>query len=218
MKNLKNVMSVITLVLVMLTSLDVSAQKEFSKSELIDLSSINSNKTALEYKSNNYKIISLDIVKDQLGKTTILPNLENTPFEEVRIELYNGEKLVTSYDDNINTGNIKGGPNNNFNGFNKLNEPIITYVNSKEDWWQIVVAIVMCCVQAEIGYTHEGHYASIGFDCDCFSKTEGPISHEITIKGKKYDVTSMKFIPLNQRKLKSEDFSNSKNLSINLSK
>lgn len=206
MKKLNRIVTVLIVAVFMVTSYSANAQKSKttyngdmqSLKKIIDLSQIGTNSTVLEYKSGENKIMSFDIKKDKNGLTTFLPNFNNTPFDKVRVELYNGKTLVAEYLDDK-----KGGPNSFDNFITYENEiPFTTYINAKEELWPILAYVVLCCVQAEVAYSQEsGWSGSLGFDCDCFGKTASSSTKNIMIKGKKYAITSMKFIPLNQTKI-----------------
>ncbi len=216
MKTIKQIFTVSLLVVFMLGSFTGNAQstngKTLTVSKIIDLSQIGTNSTILEYKNSKERIMAFNINKDKKGSTTILPNFDNTKFDNVRVELYNGKKLVAKYLDNK-----EGGPNNTFDNFifyeNEI--PFKTYVNSKEEFWPLVAGIVLCCVHAEVTYSQsEGWSGTLGFDCDCFSKKSSSSNPKvISIKGKKYNITKVKIIPLNQTQKNQISVSN---LSISL--
>ncbi len=194
MKNLKQILSTLVIAVLMLGSFSGMAQ---SFSKIIDLSQIGTNSTQIKYKFGEQKIIGFDVVKDENNNNVITPNLDNTEFTDIRVELYDGKKMVAKYIDNQ-----KGGPNNYDNFiYYENNLPFKTYINSKDEFWSIVAAIVLCCVQAEVAYSQKnGWSGSVGFDCDCFGKSSAPSSpKKIIIGGKEYSVTKIKFIPLNQK-------------------
>jgi len=222
MKKLNKIISILMIAAFILISYNGNAQQSKiaydsgdmqSLKKIIDLSQIGTNSTALEYKSGENKIMGFDIKKDKNGLTTFLPNFNNTVFDKVRVELYNGKTLVAEYLDDK-----KGGPNSFDNFITYENEiPFTTYVNAKEELWPILAYVVLCCVQAEVAYSQEsGWSGSLGFDCDCFGKTASSSTKNIVIKGKQYAITSIKFIPLNQTKIALSKSSTFDKISISL--
>lgn len=117
--------------------------------------------------------------------TTITPLIIGDSFKKLRVEFYNSSnKIIKSY---IDTENNQRGPNYQLID-NFINMPIKTAVFSEEEWWPLVLIIVACCVEVEVG---SGGW-SVGFDCDCLS------SKTVTanLNGKSYDLDKIKFVPL----------------------
>jgi len=43
-------------------------------------------------------------------------------------------------------------------------------IETADRFWPIVAGVILCCVNAEVGYSEaDGWSGSVGFDCDCFS-------------------------------------------------
>ncbi|MBA3985120.1 MAG: hypothetical protein H0X63_00715 [Flavobacteriales bacterium] len=156
----------------------------WGQKKVIDLEALGQNST-VEYKNSENLKFEL---KFHLGneRTTILPNLEGSNYQKVRVELYDSSKrIVHSYIDDESTNR---GPNSSFNGNFMEDIPMHTAVFSEKEWWPLVLIVVACCVTAEVG--SDGW--SVGFDCGCIKSS----SVQANVNGESFNISSVKYVPL----------------------
>jgi len=125
--------------------------------------------------------------------------------DKILIEFYDkNNKIIHSYYDDQ-----RSGPNTCVEYNANMDLPLKLPILDKNEFWPVIVAglVAMCCVKVHVDFDGGGYFE---WNCTCldskansnYSQNENGREIPIKIKGKKYLVSKIRFIPIFNKKYK----------------
>jgi hypothetical protein len=203
MKNLKNIITAVTLVLAMFMASNVNGQTKDTFSKNVDLSEMGTNSTAiLSIKNGESSVVDFKVQNSEDG-TSFMPSFDDKRYKKIRVDFLKDGKVISSYVDDVNSNR---GPlvTDDFNSLETHAILLNSEMMSEDKPWPILVAaVVLCCVEVEYKYsTATGHSVGVRWDCDCLSGLFKSASKSIPVyvNGKKLIVDEITFTPIYSEK------------------